>query len=85
NEVVESEANLSASQQKIDEFELQLAHAGKAFSLAQINYKEGTITNLDLLDATTTVAESQLLLLKAKIDYIVSAYKVKAAIGERLY
>ncbi|MDP4189874.1 MAG: TolC family protein, partial [Bacteroidota bacterium] len=47
NEVVESEANLSASQQKIDEFELQLAHAGKAFSLAQINYKEGTITNLD--------------------------------------
>lgn len=85
NEVVESEANLSASQQKIDEFELQLAHADKAFALAQINYKEGTITNLDLLDATTTVAESRLLLLKAKIDYIVSAYKVKAAIGERLY
>jgi outer membrane protein TolC len=85
NEVIESEANLAASQQKIDEFELQLAHADKAFSLAQINYKEGTITNLDLLDATTAVAESRLLLLKAQIDYTVSTYKVKAAIGERLY
>jgi outer membrane protein len=43
------------------------------------------ITNLDLLDATLTVAESRLQLLKSKIDYSVSLYRLKMALGDRLY
>jgi outer membrane protein TolC len=43
------------------------------------------ITNLDLLDANTSVSESSLMLLKAKIDYVTSVYKLKAALGERIY
>ena len=85
NEVIESEANLNAASKKIEQFKLQLKQAEHAFSLAEINYKSGVITNLDLLDASTAVSESKLLLLKSKIDYVINAFKVKVAIGERLY
>jgi outer membrane protein TolC len=85
NELSESEANLFASEKKISQFKLQLSQAMRAYSLAETSFKSGVITNLDLLDANTNVSESKLLLLKAKIDYAVSVYKLKAALGERLY
>ncbi len=85
NEVIESETNLEVAQKKVNQFEMQLKQAQKALSLANVSYSAGAITNLDLLDATTTVSECQLMLLKSKIDYTLSIYKLNAAIGERLY
>jgi outer membrane protein len=85
NEVIESESNLNAAVRKIEQFKLQLKQADHAYTLAEVNYKAGAITNLDLLDASTSVSESKLLLLKSKIDYIIYAYKLKSAIGEKLY
>lgn len=85
NEVYESEALLSASLKKVSQSELQLKQALKAYSLAETSFKSGIITNLDLLDANTSVSESNLILLKAKIDYAASIYKLKAALGERIY
>ncbi len=85
SEVTENEDNLTSSIKKVEHNELQLTQAQEAFSLAQTNYTAGNITNLDLLDAATTVSESKLLLLKSKIGYIINVYKLKAAIGERLY
>ena len=85
NEVYESEALMFAANKKVSQFELQLKQAIKAYSLAETSYKSGVITNLDLLDANTSVSESSLLLLKARIDYAASVYKLKAALGERIY
>jgi outer membrane protein len=85
NEVYESEALLSASLKKVSQSELQLKQALKAYSLAETSYKSGIITNLDLLDANTSVSESNLMFLKSKIDYVVSIFKLKAALGERIY
>jgi len=85
NEVVQSQANVSASEKKINQFRLQLSQAQKALSLAEISYKSGVITNLDMLDAATSVSESRLYLLKAQIDYVVSTYMLKVAIGDKLY
>lgn len=85
NELYEDEAYMQAAQKKIGQFELQLAQAMKAYSLAETSFKSGVITNLDLLDANTAVSESKLMLLKARIDYAASIYKLKAALGERLY
>ncbi|MGA2669338.1 MAG: TolC family protein [Ignavibacteria bacterium] len=85
NEVVESEEKLKAASKKVDEYNLQLSQAQQAYSLAQVNYREGAITNLDLLDAVTNVSETRLLLLKAQIDYSLNVYSLKQAIGERLY
>ena len=85
NEVVENRLNINAAHKKIDQFTLQLEQAKQAKALAETSFKAGAITNLDLLDATTTVSESRLSLLKSQIDYILSIYKLKMAMGERLY
>jgi len=85
NEVVEGEANVKASQKKVEQGELQLRQATQAYSLAKTSFDSGVITNLELLEGSTAVSESRLQLLKAKIDYAVSLYKLKSATGERLY
>jgi outer membrane protein len=85
NEIYSAEAYMAAAGKKINQFELQLKQAQRAYQLAEINYKAGTITNLDLLDVYTSLSETRLMLLKARIDYVASVYKLKAAIGEKLY
>jgi len=85
NEIYETKSYMAAAGKKVRQFELQLAQALKAYSLALTSFKSGMITNLDLLDASTSVSESRLMLLKAKIDYAASVYKLKAALGERIY
>ncbi|MCE1163803.1 MAG: TolC family protein [Bacteroidetes bacterium] len=85
SEVVQNNENLKASKKKLGQFMLQLEQAEKAYSLAEINFKEGAITNLDLLDAETTVSESRLMLLKAKIECTINTFKLKSTIGQRLY
>jgi len=85
NEVVENLENLKTSLKKLDQFRLQLSQAQEAYSLAQVNFKNGAITNLDMLDASTNVSESRLMVLKAKMDYILNTYKLKSAVGKRLY
>jgi len=85
NEVVESRANAESSQKKVAQSELQLEQAQQAYSLAEINYNAGVITNLDLLDSFTSLAESKLVLLKTKIDYSASLLKLKIALGEKIY
>lgn len=85
NEVVEAEANLKASVKKVAQSELQLKQAVQAYTLAQAKFDAGVITNLELIEGSTAVSESRLQLLKSKIDYTGSLYKLKSAIGERLY
>lgn len=85
NEVIEGEVNVKASQKKVEQGELQLRQTTQAYLLAKVRFDSGVITNLELLEGSTAVSESRLQLLKAKIDYTVSLYKLKSAIGERLY
>ncbi len=85
NELSQAEAYMYAAKEKITQFGLQLTQALQAYSLAETSFKSGVITNLDLLDANTAVSESKLMLLKARIDYAASIYKLKAALGERIY
>ncbi len=85
SEVVENETNLKTATKKINQAKLQLKQAEKALSLANVSYESGVITNLDLLDATTAVSESRLLLLKSQIDYVVNIYRLNASLGEKLY
>jgi len=85
SDVIENKNNLIASNKKISLYEMQLKQAEQAFALARINYASGAITNLDLLDATTQVAESRLMLLKVRIDSAINFYRLKVAVGDKLY
>ena len=85
NEVMECRANAEASLKKVKQSELQLHQASQAYELADINYKAGVITNLDLLDSYTALSESKLALFKTKIDYTVSLQRLKIVLGEKIY
>jgi len=80
-EVNESECNITAAQQKIKQGELQVKQAEDALALAKVSFNAGVITNLDLLDAETSAAESRLTLLKARVDYAVSLVKLDLSMG----
>jgi outer membrane protein TolC len=84
NEVVECRANAEAALKKVKQSELQLQQAIQAYDLADVSYKAGAITNLDLLDSYTALSESRLALFKTKIDYSVNLYRLKIALGERI-
>lgn len=84
NQVTEANVNCISAKKKIDQYNMQLEQAQEAYQLAQVSFKSGAITNLDLLDSETAVSESQLLLLKSRIDYIVNSYNLKIALGDKL-
>ncbi len=85
NEIIEAEVYVESAHKKIKQSELQLMQALKAYSLAETSFKSGVITNLDMLDAGTAVSETRLMLLKSRIDYATSIYRLNAALGNRLY
>jgi len=85
NELAEAVAYLTAAKKKVAQYDLQLDQALKAYSLAVTSFNTGAITNLDLLDSSTALSESRLMMLKSQIDYEASVYKLKAALGERIY
>lgn len=85
NEVAENQANVDASLKKVAQSELQLQQAQQAYQLAETSFKAGAITNLDLLDSSTSLSESRLAVMKSKIDYTVNLLKLKIALGERIY
>jgi outer membrane protein len=84
-EIREAEEYMSSARQKELQFALQLDQALQAYSLAETSFRAGAITNLELLDANTSVSQSRLMLLKARIDYNASIYRFRAALGEKLW
>jgi outer membrane protein TolC len=83
--VIQSYENTRSAKQKVNEATMQVRQAKKAYQLAQTSYESGSITNLDLLDSAVNLAESELSLLKTQIDYTVSLYQLKIALGETVY
>ncbi len=82
SEVYQNEALLNASVQKIKQSNLQVRQAEEALELAKVSFSSGVITNLDLLDAETSAAESKVNLLKAKADYAVSLARLNISLGK---
>lgn len=84
-EVMESINELKAAVSKSKLFELQLSQAKRALELAELKFKSGTLTNLDVLDSQNAESESRLQFLRAGIERVVISYKLKAALGVNLY
>ena len=84
-EVIEHNSALQKKQQQVEQAKIQLSQAKNAYELAIVSFSSGAITNLDLLDAQTSVSESKLSLLKTQIDYVVGVYQLQTALGNPLY
>jgi outer membrane protein len=85
SEVYQNEALLTASLQKIRQSSLQVRQADEALELAKVSFTSGVITNLELLDAETSAAESKLNLLKARTDYAICLARLNISIGKQIY
>jgi outer membrane protein len=85
SEVFQNASNLDASTRKIRQSELQLEQAEEARRLADLSYKAGTLTNLDLLDSESLEAESRLNLMRAQTDYMINLAKLDISIGKMGY
>lgn len=85
SEVEQAAAGVRSSLEKIRSSELQVAEADKALAMARTRYAAGVITNLDLLDAETTLSQAKLIRLRASYDYTVSRYALDRATGKRVW
>ncbi len=77
--------NLISDMDKAEQFAMQVILAEEAYKQAVINYRAGSITNLELLTSSTNLSNSKLLLLQAKIGCIVDLYKLSVSIGKPIW
>jgi outer membrane protein len=85
DEINASFLSLQLAKKKIEQSGLQFMQAIEAYEHAEVNFREGVITNLDLIVASDMLSESQLQLLKNKIDYQYNLLKYKTAIRESIF
>lgn len=85
SEVYRNANDLKTSLQKIEQSELQLEQAEEARKLADLSFRSGTLTNLDLLDSESLEAESRLNLLRVKTEYMINSAKLEISIGKKGY
>ncbi len=85
SEVFQNESNLQASVRKIELSRLQLDQAMEAHRLADLSFKAGTLTNLDLLDSESLEEESRLNLIRAKMDFMINSAKLDISVGKQGY
>jgi len=81
-EVEQASANLKATSLKINTTQLQVEQAMQAVLRAEIQYRDGVITNLDLIDAETSLAQAKLIYLQVQFRKVLSYYDLKKVIGE---
>ncbi len=73
--------DLRSSMDKLQTTDITVQQAESALSLARIRYDAGTVTNLDLLDAETALAQARLMRLQALYKFVVGRYELQQAIG----
>jgi outer membrane protein TolC len=83
-QVEQAATDLDASRAKIKTTEVQVKHAKDAVSRAEVRYRDGVITNLDLIDAETSLSEAELLSLRVSYENVINMYSLKEAIGEMI-
>ncbi len=83
-EVEQAAADLQSSKSKLKTTEIQVKHAQDAVSRAEIRYRDGVITNLDLIDAETSLAEAELLRLRVSYENVINTYALMEAIGKEV-
>ncbi len=80
-EVLQAISDVRASLDKIQTSELQVRQAKQAIDMATVRYESGVVTNLDLIDAQTALAQAELFHLQALYHYVLSRYTLDKSIG----
>ncbi len=84
-EVQQAISDVRTSADKIETSTLQVEQARQALDIATVRYESGVITNLDLIDAETALAQARLGHLQALFDYVISSTRLERAVGNQLF
>ncbi len=85
SEVQQEVANVKASEEKLKTSQVQLEQAREALSMAKTRFEIGMVTNLDLLDAQTSLSQAELNHLRSLYNYVQNRYALENAIGKKLW
>ncbi len=80
-EVQQALEGVRSARDKVETSNVQVQQALDAVRNARVQYEAGAATNLDLLDAETSVAQAQLAQLSAVYQYTLSRYSLDRATG----
>ncbi|HED06105.1 MAG TPA: TolC family protein [Ignavibacteria bacterium] len=83
-EVEQAISELKTSRSQLSTAKLQVEQAKQALRRARSSYKNGVITNLDLLDAETSLAEAQFSHLRVIYQNVINTYSLREAVGDVL-
>ncbi len=83
-QVEQAAADLTSSKSKLKTTEIQVKHAKDAVSRAEVRYRDGIITNLDLIDAETSLSEAELLRLRVSFENVINTYSLMEAVGNEI-
>lgn len=76
---------LESDYSKMLQLQQQVKLARQAYQQAKVNYAAGTITNLELLTSSTSLADSELQLLQSRINYQIDYHKLQVSIGTPIW
>jgi outer membrane protein len=85
SEVTKALSDLASLDVQLENTKVQIDHASKSVERSEIQYKEGTLRNLDLLDAQTNLSESKLSELQIVFRNIMASYSLQHAIGKKIW
>jgi outer membrane protein len=84
-EISRAVADIRAALDKLETSKVQIQQAEEAMKLARLRYENGTITNMDLLDAETALTEAELVKEQALLSHVLACTALRQATGVHLW
>jgi len=85
SEIQQAQSGLNSNLDKLESTLTQVNFAKETVQRAIARYNNGVGTNLDLLDAETSLAQARLFYLQDLYRSILSSYQLKKAVGDVIY
>jgi outer membrane protein TolC len=85
SEVTKALSDLSSLEVQLQNIKVQIDQAAQSVDRSELQYKAGTLRNLDLLDAQTSLSEAKLSELQIIFRNIMADYNLQRAVGHKIW
>ena len=83
-DIYQNISDLKSSIEKVNSAMIQIGYAEKSLERAKVQYERGAATNLEVLDAETSLTQARLLKVQATYKSIISYYALRQAAGDKI-
>jgi len=84
-DIAQAKNEMAATMSKLKNYELQIEQANEALSLANVRYKGGVITNLELLSSQTNLQDAQLGKIQLEYNLLLSKLDLNRIGGSKFW